>query len=74
MVIRFQRRRMASPINRVRLMALFKWSEITTTAWIIRLVISAGIVLMALPYLDRIVAIPRALWILYTNEWPDDGF
>ena len=55
-------------------MALFKWGEITTTAWIISLVISAGIVLIALPYLDRIVAIHRALWILYSNELPDGGF
>ena len=55
-------------------MALLKWGEITTTAWIISLVISAGIVLLALPYLDTIVAIPKALWILYTNEQTDGGF
>ena len=60
--------------NGVRQMALFKWGEITTTAWTISLVISAGVVLLALPYLDSILAIPRALWILYTNEWPDGAF
>ena len=54
-------------------MALFKWEDITTKAWIISLVISSAIVLLALPYLDSILAIPRAIWILYTNEWTD-GF
>ena len=50
-------------------MALFKWGDITTKAWIISLVISSAIVLLALPYLDSIVAIPRAIWVLYTDEW-----
>jgi hypothetical protein len=54
-------------------MALFKWAEITTTAWMFSLVISTGIVLMALPYSKEIIAIVRAIWILYTNEWTD-GF
>ena len=54
-------------------MALFKWGEITATAWIFSLVISAGIVLMALPYGKEIIAIVRAIWIVYTNEWTD-GF
>ena len=54
-------------------MTLFRWGEITTTAWVFSLVISAGIVLMALPYSKEIIAIFRAIWILYTNEWTD-GF
>ena len=54
-------------------MAIFKRGEITTTAWIFSLVISAGIVLVALPYGKEIIAIFRAIWIVYTNEWTD-GF
>ena len=54
-------------------MALFRLSQITATAWLFSLVISAGIVLMALPYGKEIIAIFRAIWIVYTNEWTD-GF
>ena len=54
-------------------MALFKWGEITATAWVFSLVIAAGILLMALPYSKEIIAIVRAIWIVYTNEWTD-GF
>ena len=64
---------MSGLTNGVRQMAIFKWAEITTTAWLFSLVISAGIVLMALPYGKEIIAIFRAIWIVYTNEWTD-GF
>ena len=55
----------------VRQMALFKWGEITTIAWIISLVISAGIVLMVLPYSKQIIATLQLAWLMLTGDWTD---
>ena len=46
-----------------------KWGDITTTAWIVSLVISGAIVLLAMPYMQDLVGIVRLLWVVYTNEW-----
>ena len=52
-------------------MALFKWGEITTIAWIISLVISAVIVLMVLPYSKQIIATLQLAWLMLTGDWAD---
>jgi len=49
-------------------MAIFKWAENSTRAWIISLAISSGIVLLALPYMKDIAGIFRLLCVVYTNE------
>ncbi len=52
-------------------MALFKWGEITTKAWIISLAISAGIVLIALPYGKKIAAMIQFTLLSLTGDWTD---
>ena len=50
-------------------MALFRWSEITATAWVISLVIVGSIALLALPYMKGIVGIVRLTWLIVTGDW-----
>ena len=55
-------------------MALFKWSEITTKAWIFSLAIVAVVLWVAWPVIGTSGNLIQLLWVVMTGEWTDGGF
>ena len=55
-------------------MALFKWSEITTTAWIISLAIAGLVLWFSWPAIETIGRLVQLVWVIYTSEWTEGGF
>ena len=50
-----------------------KWREYSIAVWIILAVITGLILWFGWPAIRAVIAIVRAIWIVYTNEWTD-GF
>ena len=55
-------------------MALYKWGEITTKAWIFSLVIVAVVLWVAWPIIEKSGHLIQLLWVVMTGEWTDGGF
>ena len=55
-------------------MALFRWEEITTKAWIFSLAIVSVVLWFAWPVIETSGRLIQLLWVVYTNDWPDGGF
>ena len=55
-------------------MALFKWGEITTKAWLFSLAIVAVVLFVAWPVIETSGKLIQFLWVAYTSDWPDGGF
>ena len=64
---------MAVLTNGVRQMALFKWGEITTKAWLFSLAIVAVVVWFAWPVIETTGRLKQLVWVIYTSE-STDGF
>ena len=65
---------MAGLTNGVRQMALFKWGEITTKAWLFSLAIVAVVLFVAWPVIETSGKLIQFLWVAYTSDWPAGGF
>ena len=65
---------MAVLTNGVRQMALFKWGEITTKAWIFSLAIVAVVLWVAWPVIETSGNLIQLFWVVMTGEWTEGGF
>ena len=54
-------------------MTTARWREYSIAVWIILTVITGLILWFGWPAIRAVIAIVRAIWIVYTNEWTD-GF
>ena len=55
-------------------MAIFKWEEITNTAWVISLSIASLVLWYSWPFIKTVGTLIQLTWVVYTNEWTDGGF
>ncbi len=55
-------------------MALFRWEEITTKAWLFSLAIVAVVLWVGWPVIETSGRLIQLVWVIYTSEWSEGGF